>query len=94
MSEYELVKKNWAPMTILRASNQWRKCRGKNFSRGINFRRPLYVQIVASVALWTQRVTRLLTVALAVSGKHATFKSTFWLDAYIFKYLHRIKIIF
>jgi hypothetical protein len=44
--------------------------------------------------LWTQRVTRLFTVALAVSGKHATFKSTFWQDAYIFKYLHRINIFF
>jgi hypothetical protein len=29
-------------MTILRASNQWLKCRGINFSRGINFPRPLY----------------------------------------------------
>ncbi len=29
-------------MTILRASNQWPKCRGINFSRGINFPRPLY----------------------------------------------------
>jgi hypothetical protein len=29
-------------MTILRASNQWPNCRGINFSRGINFPRPLY----------------------------------------------------
>jgi hypothetical protein len=32
---------------------------------------------LANPALWTQRVTRLLTVALTVSGKHATFNSTF-----------------
>jgi hypothetical protein len=35
-------------MTILRASNQWRKCRGINFSRGINFPRPLYIYALMS----------------------------------------------
>jgi hypothetical protein len=45
-------------------------------------------------ALWTQRVTRLLAVALSVSGKHATLNSTFWQDPYIFEYLRRIKYSF
>jgi hypothetical protein len=31
-------------VTILRASNQWPKCRGINFSHGINFPRPLYLE--------------------------------------------------
>jgi hypothetical protein len=35
-----LWKKNWASMTILRASNQRRKSRGITFLRGINFTRP------------------------------------------------------